>query len=77
MGREDFKDDVEDAEAGRVGEQVGPLNDADEEGGEEEPSEVVGELGADVGLLVWAITHWLVIVFAEGKGSKGERFVCE
>lgn len=52
MGREDFKDDVEDAEAGRVGEQVGPLNDADEEGGEEEPSEVVGELGADVGLLV-------------------------
>jgi hypothetical protein len=60
-----------------VGEQVGPRDDADEEGGEEESSEVVGELGADVGLLVWAITHWLVIVFAEGRGSKGERFVCE
>ena len=56
-----------------MGGQAGPLDDADEEDSEEEPPEVVGELGTDVGLLVWAITDWLVIVFAKGKGIKGER----
>ena len=51
-----------------MGVQEGPLDDADDEDGEEEPPEAVGELGADVGLLVWAITHSLVIVFTKWKG---------
>ena len=52
VGGDDFEYDAENAEAGRVGGEAGPLDDADEEDGEEEPPEVVGELGADVGLLV-------------------------
>jgi hypothetical protein len=57
VGGDDFEDDTEDAEAGRMGGEARPLGDADEKDGEERPSEVVGELGADVGLLVWAITY--------------------
>lgn len=79
VGGDDFEDDAEDAEAGCVGGEARPLDDADEKDGEEEPPEVVGELGADVGLLIWAIMHWLAIVFAEGKGrkegTKGDLYV--
>ena len=78
VGGDDFEDDAKDAEAGRVGGEARPLSNADEEDGEEEPPEVVGELGADVGLLIWAITHWLAILFAEGEGREGRegRTIC-
>jgi hypothetical protein len=57
VGRDDCKDNTEDAEARCVGVQARPLGNADDKDGEKEPPEVVGELGANVRLLVWAITY--------------------
>jgi hypothetical protein len=50
VGGDDLEDNAEDAEARCTGGQAGALDDADEENSEEEPPEIVGELGSHVGL---------------------------